>query len=133
MSKPRARTQELMIQDLDEEVVVYELDTHRVHSLAPEVAVVMRLADGTRTPREIAAGLGPSIPEGDRAAFVDIALAELAKAGLMSELESAPKKLAAAVTSRLAALAAVATVLTPQAVAYIKRQESEARHVSSDF
>lgn len=48
------------MRDLDGEGVVYDFQRHKAHCLNPTAFAVFRLADGTRTPRQIAAALAGS-------------------------------------------------------------------------
>jgi hypothetical protein len=45
----------LDVHEVDDGLVVYHADTDRVHYLNPTAAVVLTLADGTRTGEELAA------------------------------------------------------------------------------
>jgi len=56
--RPRARKEGLLVRDLGDEVVVYELESHRGHCLNRTAALVWRACDGRRTVAAIAAQLG---------------------------------------------------------------------------
>jgi hypothetical protein len=51
---PRARSERLVVQDLEDEVLVYDLDRHRAHSLNPTAALVWRQCDGRTSVAEVA-------------------------------------------------------------------------------
>lgn len=51
---PLARTTGLVIQEVPEEVLVYDTDTNRAHCLNKTAAMVWRSCDGTRSVRQIA-------------------------------------------------------------------------------
>jgi hypothetical protein len=52
---PRARTDELVIEELDDELLVYDLRTDAAHCLDPEAAAIWRACDGTASVADIAA------------------------------------------------------------------------------
>jgi len=56
-SYPRARTDRLVIKELPNEVLVYDLERDRAHCLNTTAAIVWKACDGSTTPEEIAAQL----------------------------------------------------------------------------
>jgi len=54
---PRARKEGLIVRDLPDEVLVYDLERHRAHCLSPIAARIWRCCNGKRTPTEVAAHL----------------------------------------------------------------------------
>lgn len=70
--KPLARSEELVIEELGDELLVYDESTHRAHCLSATAARVWRACDGQRTPDALCAELGLD------AGSVSGALAELA-------------------------------------------------------
>lgn len=54
MSRPAARTDDLVVESLDGEVLVYDLGSDRAHCLDPIAAAVWRACDGKRSVVEIA-------------------------------------------------------------------------------
>jgi hypothetical protein len=84
--KPVARRNGLVVRDLAEEVVVYDLERHEAHCLNRTAAVVFRGADGRRSVGDLAALLHADAgPEAE--GLVEMALGQLGDARL---LESAP-------------------------------------------
>jgi hypothetical protein len=68
---PRARTDELVVEELGDEVLVYDLRTDAAHCLDAQAAAVWRACDGETTAAEIAAATGtPS--EGVDHALLDL-------------------------------------------------------------
>jgi hypothetical protein len=67
VERPRARQQGLVVRDLGDELVVYELESHRGHCLNRTAAVVWRACDGQRTIAAIAAEVGRElgVPAGE--------------------------------------------------------------------
>ena len=51
---PRMREQGLVVDDLPDEVLVYDLDRHQAHCLNRTAALVWRHCDGQTTVKEIA-------------------------------------------------------------------------------
>jgi hypothetical protein len=54
---PQARLDDLIVQEMDGELVVYDLEQHRAHCLNGVAATVFRLCDGLKTPAEMAVRL----------------------------------------------------------------------------
>lgn len=80
-----------MVQEASGELLVYDTDAHRAHSLNETAAAVWRSADGTRSVAEIAAELPPvDVTDPSRGeAVVWLALDQLTENGLMqSSMES---------------------------------------------
>ena len=83
--KPAARVEHLVIRELPEETLVYDLLNDRAHCLSPVAAHLWRLCDGRRTVRDLAERLRA---EGQTAANEDmvwIALDRLGKSRLLRE------------------------------------------------
>jgi hypothetical protein len=81
--RPVARTQDLVVQAVGDQLLVYDLARHLAHSLNGVAAAVWRRCDGTRTVAELTTALGaagPPLP----AAAVRYALAELGRARLLT-------------------------------------------------
>src|SRR5262245_19716845 len=51
---PRARSERLIVEELEDELLVYDLDRHRAHSLNPSAALVWRHCDGRASVAEVA-------------------------------------------------------------------------------
>ncbi|HEX8499745.1 MAG TPA: PqqD family protein [Pyrinomonadaceae bacterium] len=64
---PRARAEGVVVREVAEEVLVYDLDTHRAVCLNATAAAVWRLCDGRRAPADIRRALektaGGAVPE----------------------------------------------------------------------
>lgn len=76
---PAARIKELVTNEVDGEVLVYDQATHHIHHLNETSAAVWRLCDGQRTLAEVAraAGIRPET--------VQVALGKLADASLLRD------------------------------------------------
>ena len=120
--KPRARREGLVVRELTDEVVVYDLRRHEAHCLNALAASVWRACDGNTGVKEIAGRLGLAPGPREAEALVWIALDRLADADL---LEGDPRGFARsrrALLGRLSAAAAlclpvVTTLLVPEPAA----------------
>jgi len=81
---PKARTEGVISERIDDELVVYDEVSHMAHALAADARSVWERCDGCRSPAEIAQGLG--MPP----ATVQQALDELQECGLLDD-GSAPE------------------------------------------
>ena len=80
---PQSRREQLISQDVGEELVVYDQQTHVAHRLNGTAALVWRLADGKRTVAEISSILHDTTGSPDDEALVRLALSELDSSGLL--------------------------------------------------
>jgi len=91
---PRMRKQNLIVDELPEEVLVYDLDRHKAHCLNRTAALVWRRCDGKTAPREIARRLQRELDQPFNEEMVWLALRQLNKINLLAEPVSLPPKLA---------------------------------------
>src|SRR5262245_15932644 len=89
--KPERRRDGLVVKELPEEVLVYDLERHRAHCLNPAAAAVFRSCDGKRTVSEIAGILRRETGAPADELWVHLALDRLAKAHLLEERGDAPR------------------------------------------
>lgn len=84
---PRARTTELLIEELEDELLVYDLAADRAHRLNATAATVFRHADGERTVAELVDVLAEQAEVGVLADedLVLITLDGLVEAGLVED------------------------------------------------
>lgn len=82
---PRARQHEVVVEELPDETLVYDLKRHRAHCLNPTSALVWQNCDGRTTMAEAAGILEDKlgVPRGDE--MVRLALYQLQKAKLLEE------------------------------------------------
>jgi hypothetical protein len=87
---PRAREEDLIVQDLPEEVLVYDLARHKAHCLGRMTALVWRQCNGRREASDIArrVGLGSGSPADESAVL--IALQQLSRAHLLTRPLATP-------------------------------------------
>lgn len=125
--KPRARSEGLLSKELDGELLVYDLETHRAVNLNPTAARVFRLCDGTRSLKSIAAALRrePGVPADED--WVRLALAQLGRNRLLHP-ETAPleRGLSRREIIRRAGRAAGIAVLLPTAISIVAPTPAEA-------
>ena len=85
IDRPQARTDGLIVEEMGEELLVYDTEDNSGHSLSSEAARVWRCCDGTTTVDELAGQLDLDT------ATVGRALEELNVAGLLSMPSLSPK------------------------------------------
>jgi hypothetical protein len=118
---PRAKAN-LLIEELPEETLVYDVDEHRAHCLNPTAAFLLEQADGTRDEVELARLASEAYGETASVEVIQVGLERLARSGLVewhgeSPAPSGPSR--REVLRKLAtvglAIPAVMTILSPTA------------------
>jgi hypothetical protein len=114
---PRRR-KPVVVREIGDEILAYDLSTHRASCLNRGAAEVFRACDGLRSPPEIAALVGERLDCRVGTRYVEVALERLVRSGLVESppalqpgRREALRRLAA--TAALA-LPAVTTVLAPE-------------------
>jgi len=82
---PRAREEGLVVRELPDEVLVYDLDRHKAHCLNRSAALVWRHCDGQTTVAEMAALLQRELKSPADETVVWLALDRLGRAHLLRE------------------------------------------------
>ena len=117
--RPRARTSDLVIKGIGDEVLVYDLTTHRAHSLNRVAAAVWRACDGTRGVDRLRAAAAADAERPVPAEAVQYALQVLGRAGLLEgpveEGLTRRQVMAKLGTAAAVALPAVTTIIAPTA------------------
>jgi hypothetical protein len=80
---PKARTEQLIIEEVEDEAVAYDLQTNVAHALKPLAAAVFSCADGGSSVAEIAAQVSRRLGEPVSGDQVEDALAELENVSLL--------------------------------------------------
>jgi hypothetical protein len=80
---PRARAGELIVQEVGDETVVYDLTRDRAHCLNGTALAVWRLCDGSRTPEQMAEALTVDLNTPCDLRLVELALDQLGRAHLL--------------------------------------------------
>jgi hypothetical protein len=83
--KPLARADQLKIEPLGDETLVYDLSNNKAHCLNRTAAAVWRLCDGQNTAAAITARLRQELDAGVDESVVEAALQELSKTNLLEE------------------------------------------------
>jgi len=115
--RPKARTDGLLVRDIGDEVIVYELESHRGHCLNRTAALVWRVCDGRKSIAAIARRLGRELgvpPDDD---LVRYALRKLARARLLepeTETTALARRQVARRIGELALLPVVISLLAPR-------------------
>ena len=81
---PAAREDELIVQEMGEEVLVYDQRQRRAHCLNRTAALVWRELDGRQTAAEVAARLSREVGATVAPEVVELAVEELRRGGLLS-------------------------------------------------
>jgi len=92
-AKPIARKQGLVIQELPDEVLVYDLDRDRAHCLNPTAAFVWQRCDGKHTTAQIARTLGRQFDCAVDENIIWLALDQLGKNHLLDRQPAPPPAL----------------------------------------
>ena len=87
---PRARESRLVIQSLPEELLVYDLDSHRAYCLNHTAALVWRACDGRRTVKELRRVLEQEIGSAVDEKIVWLALTQLERSHLLEDCGGLP-------------------------------------------
>ena len=89
---PRMRVQGLVIDDLPEETLVYDLDRHKAHCLNRTAALVWRRCDGQTTVSEIARRLQSELDAPCNEDLVWLALRQLQELHLLDQSITLPSQ-----------------------------------------
>lgn len=108
--QPQARKEGLVVQEMPEEVLVYDLDRHEAHCLNSAAVGVWRACDGERTPVEIARHLTRETGTPVDEHTVLFALGQLSKYNLLVEKVAVPAGISRRDFLRRAGIAAAVTV-----------------------
>jgi hypothetical protein len=123
---PKARKERILVQELSDEVLVYDLDNHKAHCLNKAAAAVWEHCDGTKSIRDIALAAGSDLNAQADESMVFYALDQLGKAGLLEKRIPVPDgkpKLSRRELMRKAGVAAmiaipvVTSILAPKSLA----------------
>jgi hypothetical protein len=100
--RPKVRGSGLLVQQLEDELLVYDLEQNEAHCLNGIAASVWTLCDGEKTITEIGRLLGTDLPVEDVEILVWSALDQFAERGLLAEEagKASPHALDAMMTRR---------------------------------
>jgi hypothetical protein len=121
--KPQARVENLVIEELDGETLVYDLQRDKAHCLNSTAARVWRYCDGRTSVRQMAVRLARELAQPTDEDLVWLALRQLDRASLLAQPPAWPAGTATSrrsVLRRLGAAAALAplvlSIVAPEAV-----------------
>ena len=80
---PYARRDNLIVEKVDDEVLLYDLQNEKAHVLNPTAALVWKLADGNRTIADLAHAVALETQSPSDEDLVWLALSQLSRAGLL--------------------------------------------------
>ena len=86
---PKARSEDILVRELDGDFIVYDEDAGRAHELNGAAACVWRHCDGETPVSGLAAALGAETELPADEEVVHLALVQLSKAGLLEGPQSA--------------------------------------------
>jgi len=113
MKNPKARQAEIVVQEVFDELVIYDLAEDRVHSLNPTAAFVWQQCDGRRTPAELAALLQQKFNTPHAEPLLALTLDRLATARLLKTTGTSPTGRRVLTRREMLRLAGVGLALLP--------------------
>ena len=88
---PRARTADLVVQEVGNETMVYDLLTHKAHCLNQTAAHIWKTCDGESSITLISQRISTDLGAGVDDDFVMLAITELSQRGLLANEEIQPR------------------------------------------
>jgi len=133
--KPLARKDGLVIQELPDEVLVYDLDSDRAHCLNQTAAFVWQHCDGRNSTKQIARKLGQQFDCSVDEKIVWLALDRLARNHLLERLPVPPQEIQGmnrrAMVRALGLAAVVSVPMVTSIVAPTPAQAASCLHAAS--
>jgi hypothetical protein len=123
VQRPRARKEGLLVRDIGDEVVVYELESHRGHCLNRTAALVWHACDGRRTVAAITGQVGRELGAPADEDLVRYTLRRLSDARL---LDPGIQEAATTLTRRQIARRMGQAALLPVVISLLAPKPSEA-------
>ena len=122
---PQARSNGIVVEELADEMLVYDLNRDRAHCLNQTAANVWKLCDGKSSPAEIASRLGTELEPAAAQEVVWTAIDQLGRAGL---LENKLKRPTAAISRRdvMKKIAVAAAIGVPVVTSIVAPKASHA-------
>ena len=82
---PKARNEELVVQEMDGETLVYDLKTHKAHCLNSTAAFIWNSCDGEKSIDQLASSLGSKFGHSADRDIVRLAIKQLQDSALLAE------------------------------------------------
>lgn len=116
---PKARTEQLIVKEVDGEVLVYDQTTDRAHCLNSTAAKVWKKCDGDKSLSDIRASLADEVGAPVDEGVVWLALDQLKQFKLLAEVPSAPAVFAGMTRRQVMRNIGVAAVALPVVISII--------------
>lgn len=116
---PVARTESLIVKEVDGETLVYDLKTDKAHCLNETAALVWKNCDGRKSVSEISKVLSADSNTSVQDEIVWLALDQLEKFKLLEEAPAKPSFLAGITRRQMVARLGIAAVALPAIVAIV--------------
>jgi len=116
---PVARTESLIVKEVDGETLVYDLKTDKAHCLNETAALVWKNCDGRKSVSEISKVLSADSNASVKDEIVWLALDQLEKFELLEEAPAKPSFLAGMTRRQMVARLGIAAVALPAIVAIV--------------
>jgi len=124
---PRKREQRLVIDELPDEILVYDLDRHRVHCLNQTAALVWQQCDGKSTAAQIAQRLAKKLQAPCNEDLVWLALRQLERLHLLEQSILLPAQLAGITRREMVRTIGIAAVVAvPMVTSIVSPRPAEA-------
>lgn len=125
--RPKMRADALVVDELADEVLVYDLERHEAHCLNPTAALVWKYCDGKTTVPEIARRLQRDLDQPCNEELVWLALRQLDQTNLLEEPLKMPPPLAGlSRRDMMRALGIAAVVAVPVVTSIVAPTAAEA-------
>jgi hypothetical protein len=120
---PKARNQDLLVEEMDGELLIYDVRTDRAHCLNQSAAAVWKHCDGARSIAELRSNLFPTLPRDTGEQLVKACLERLRRRHLLEGEPQSPlvdlsrrkllRKLVLAATAAGVMAPLISTVIAP--------------------
>jgi len=123
---PLARTEQLIVKEVDDEVLVYDLTNDQAHCLNKTAALVWRKCDGQTTVQDIARSLQQSNTDAVDERLVWLALDEMKRFNLLAVSPVKPLELSGLSRRRLMQAMGVAAIALPAVISIVSPTPAQA-------
>ena len=113
VKNPKARSEELLIEEVGGELLIYDVNSNRAHCLNESAAAIWRHCDGNRSIGKLAKHLFPSLAASDAQRLVSIGLERLRRRRLVETASPAVDLSKRQMLKKVAILAAAAGIAAP--------------------
>ena len=128
---PRARKAGLIVKDLNDEVLIYDLERNKAHSLNPSAAFVWKKCNGRRTAGEVAQALSKEFKVAADEQTVWLALDQLSKFNLLEAKITRPPGMSPIGRRQMMRIGAAAAFALPVIVSIVAPTTANAQSAIS--